>query len=264
MAKTSKPKASETVPSVVSESKVTPKGKAAAAAASAAAPVVASAPTTVPAVVAASGPVVAEVKVKAPRKKAAPKVVDETPVVPVQASSSSENVIISEEASSEVLSTETTYAAQSLEFISKLNQLSIQISSLKSEYKALEKKFAKELKASTKSGKKRKRTGNRAPSGFVKPTLISKELASFLEKPEGTEMARTAVTREINTYIRSHNLQDKSNGRKINPDSKLSILLDLAPTDELTYFNLQRFMSKHFKKNAKPETPEVVSASATF
>ena len=73
---------------------------------------------------------------------------------------------------------------------------------------------------------------------------------AVLGKDKGTEMARTDVTREINLYIRSHDLQDKANGRKINPDSKLQSLLKLKTTDELTYFNLQRFMSPHFQKAA--------------
>jgi chromatin remodeling complex protein RSC6 len=70
-------------------------------------------------------------------------------------------------------------------------------------------------------------------------------------------MARTDVTREINKYIRSHNLQDAGNGRKINPDQKLQTLLKLKKTDELTYFNLQRYMSPHFHKAEK-----VVAAAA--
>jgi chromatin remodeling complex protein RSC6 len=147
---------------------------------------------------------------------------------------------------------EASVAAQSVEFLAKLNQLSVIVSSLKNEYRTLEKKWARELKVAQKANSKRKRkTGNRAPSGFVKPTRISDELAKFLEKPTGTEMARTDVTREINKYIRSHNLQDSQNGRKINPDSKLSSLLKLKKTDELTYFNLQRFMSPHFSKAVK-------------
>ena len=85
------------------------------------------------------------------------------------------------------------------------------------------------------------------------------KLAKFLEKPVGTEMARTDVTREINKYIRFHNLQDKENGRKINPDGKLSSLLKLKKTDELTYFNLQRYMSPHFFKATK----DVVTVTAS-
>jgi upstream activation factor subunit UAF30 len=147
---------------------------------------------------------------------------------------------------------EASIAAQSVEFMAKLNQLSSMIASLKTEYRTLEKKWARELKAAQKcNSKKKKRAGNRAPSGFVKPTKISDELAKFLEKPTGTEMARTDVTREINKYIRSHNLQDAGNGRKINPDQKLQTLLKLKKTDELTYFNLQRYMSPHFHKAEK-------------
>ena len=142
--------------------------------------------------------------------------------------------------------------AQSTEFLTKLNQLGSLIASLKTEYRTLEKKWTRELKTAQKSQAKRKRkSGNRAPSGFVKPTKISDELAKFLEKPLGSEMARTDVTREINKYIRSQNLQDKENGRKINPDSKLQTLLKLKKTDELTYFNLQRYMSPHFSKAVK-------------
>ena len=126
------------------------------------------------------------------------------------------------------------------------------IASLKTEYRSLEKKWSKELKASQKLNTKRKRkAGNRAPSGFVKPTKISDELASFLGKEKGTEMARTDVTREINAYIRANKLQDQDNGRKIIPDTKLAALLKLKKSDELTYFNLQKFMSPHFAKAVK-------------
>jgi upstream activation factor subunit UAF30 len=145
-------------------------------------------------------------------------------------------------------------ADQSVEFLAKLQQLGVLISSLKAEYRTLEKKWTRELKTAQKQSSKRKRkAGNRAPSGFVKPTRISDELAKFLEKPSGSEMARTEVTRDINKYIRTHNLQDSQNGRKINPDSKLAALLKLKKTDELTYFNLQRYMSPHFAKATKPE-----------
>ena len=146
-------------------------------------------------------------------------------------------------------------AEQSVEFLAKLQQLSVLISSLKSEYRTLEKKWTREVKTAQKQSSKRKRkAGNRAPSGFVKPTKISDELASFLGKEKGTEMARTDVTREINTYIRAHKLQDKDNGRKINPDTKLAALLKLKKTDELTYFNLQKYMSPHFAKAVKEAT----------
>jgi len=90
--------------------------------------------------------------------------------------------------------------------------------------------------------------GRRVPSGFIKPALISDQLALFLGKPAGTKMARTDVTKEINTYIRVHGLQCPYNGRVINPDEKLRKLLRLSPNDELTYFNFQKYMKPHFHK----------------
>ena len=163
--------------------------------------------------------------------------------------------VVAAPAATESTDAEAPLAEQSVEFLAKLQQLSVMISTLKSEYRALEKKWSREVKAAQKVSSKRKRkAGNRAPSGFVKPTKISDELASFLGKEKGSEMARTEVTRDINKYIRTHNLQDKDNGRKINPDSKLATLLKLKKTDELTYFNLQRYMSPHFAKATKEAT----------
>ena len=139
--------------------------------------------------------------------------------------------------------------AQSGEFLTKLQQVSALLTSLKTEYRALEKKWTRTLTVAQKANSKRKRKAStRSRSGFVKPTRISDELASFLSKPSGTEMARTDVTRDINKYIREHGLQDKENGRKINPDSKLSSLLKVGKSETLTYFNLQRYMSPHFAK----------------
>jgi upstream activation factor subunit UAF30 len=197
--------------------------------------------------VAPAEPVVADKKVKKPK---APKV-EAAPVVvaPVTETSVVEEVHVDAPADGEV-----PLAEQSVEFLAKLQQLGAMIASLKVEYRTLEKKWTRELKTAQKQSSKRKRkAGSRAPSGFVKPTRISDELAKFLEKPAGSEMARTEVTRDINKYIRTNKLQDEANGRKINPDSKLAALLKLKKTDELTYFNLQRYMSPHFAKAVKAE-----------
>ena len=195
-----------------------------------------------------AAPVVAAAPAEKKTKKSA---ATPAPVVVAPVVDAVETVVAAVDAAS----TETPLADQSVEFLAKLQQLGVLISSLKAEYKVLEKKWTREVKTAQKQSSKRKRkAGNRAPSGFVKPTKISDELASFLGKDKGSEMARTDVTREINTYIRAHKLQDKDNGRKINPDSKLATLLKLKKTDELTYFNLQKYMSPHFAKAVKAET----------
>lgn len=204
--------------------------------------------TSAPAVTPVVAAPVAESKTKTPKTKT-PK----TEAAPVAAPVT--DAPVEEHADVPAVDGEAPLAEQSVEFIAKLQQLGVLISSLKTEYRTLEKKWTRELRAAQKQSSKRKRkASNRAPSGFVKPTKISDELASFLGKEKGTEMARTDVTREINTYIRANNLQDKGNGRKINPDSKLASLLKLKKTDELTYFNLQRYMSPHFAKASKDVT----------
>ena len=145
---------------------------------------------------------------------------------------------------------EVTLQEQFTHLLAQLSSLRSQLTSVTTQVRQLSKKTERELKVAHKNRKKRK-TGNRAPSGFVKPTKISSELASFLGKEKGTEMARTSVTREINAYIRENKLQDPENGRRILADEKLSKLLKLKKGDELTYFNLQRYMSPHFAKATK-------------
>ena len=204
--------------------------------------VVESAPVAAPVVAAAAA--AAPKKVKAP--KAAAPVVASAPVVAAATTETVESAV--------AVSSSSSVSADFTSFLNKIQQLSTVVSALKSEFRTLEKNATRELKSAAKASQKRKqkkeRKGNRSPSGFVKPTLISDELASFLGKDKGTEMARTEVTREINAYIRANQLQDKTNGRRIIADIKLSSLLKLASGDELTYFNLQRYMSPHFTKTA--------------
>ena len=194
-----------------------------------------------PSVVAAPAPS-AEKVAKAPKTPKAPKAA--APAAAPVAVAVSTDVVVADAAAVSV-------SSEFTDFMAKLQQLSTTISSLKTEFRSLEKKASRELKTAAKASSKRKRkTGNRSPSGFVKPTLISDELATFLGKTTGTEMARTEVTREINAYIRANSLQDTTNGRRINADTKLSSLLKLTAGEELTYFNLQRYMSPHFAKTA--------------
>jgi len=199
----------------------------------------------------AAAPVVAsaasekkEAKAKKEKKVAAPKAEAAAPEV----ATTSENVVIATPTASQSSSLTEDFAA----FFTKLQSATALLSALKSDFRNLEKKSARQLKVSQKASAKRKHSSvNRAPSGFVQPTLISDELAGFLGKDKGSKMARTEVTREINAYIRSNNLQDKENGRRINADNNLSTLLKLKKGEELTYFNLQRYMSPHFAKTVK-------------
>ena len=218
------------------------------ASASSAAPAVAAAPAA-----AAAAPAAKVAKPKAASKAsseaaaaaaAAPAVAPATPVVEGEAVAEVEGSVS---------------AALYVSVLSKLQGAQSLITSIRSEVNELKRQHARELRVANKANKRRKTNANRAPSGFVKPTLISNELAAFLGKPEGSVLARTEVTREVNAYIRTQKLQDKDNGRKINPDAKLLKLLKLKKGEELTYFNLQKFMAAHFAKTV-PAAPAGAAA----
>ena len=192
---------------------------------------------------AASAPTPAPAAKKAPAKKAA------KAAAPVATPAPAPVVAAPEPIANEVVEEASPVSKKLNEFGAKLQQIGSIFSSMKGDFKTLEKLVTRELKAAQKASSKRaKRAGNRQPSGFVKPTRISDELAKFLGKSVGTEMARTEVSKEINEYIRTHKLQNKDNGRIIEADAKLSTLLKLQKDDELSYFNLQRYMKSHFIK----------------
>lgn len=194
---------------------------------------------SVPTVQASQSTQVVESVPKTPRKKVpvAPLSVQE----PEKIVEPTNDVVVEEE--------DATFADLISKHILRLQELTSALSSVKSDFKNIEKRWSRELKTAQK-GMKKKKNANRQPSGFVKPTRITDELADFLEKPHGIEMARTQVTREINTYIRAHSL---ATGRNINPDVKLMALLKIPDGEVLTYFNLQKYMSPHFHKNVKVE-----------
>jgi chromatin remodeling complex protein RSC6 len=137
-----------------------------------------------------------------------------------------------------------------------LTLFKMQITNLQKVVKTVEKDVKKELKNIKKDKKKEKPKTKRAPSGFAKPTKVTKELCEFMNKPEGSEIARTEVTKALVNYIKKNNLielgEDSKN--KIVPDDKLKSLLGIQDKElnDLTYFNIQKYMNKHFysKKEA--------------
>ena len=144
--------------------------------------------------------------------------------------------------------------AKLAEFGSKINQVSTLLAAMKADYKSLEKSIAKDLKNASKSKKSKKSAvpnPNRQLSGFVKPSVVSDDLLAFVGKEKGTMMSRVEVSKEITAYIEKNGLKDKENGRQINPDAKLTKLLQIGAGEVLTYFNLQRYLKIHFVKAVK-------------
>jgi len=130
--------------------------------------------------------------------------------------------------------------------IDSLSHFRIQVNTLQQQIRQLEKNIKKEMKGLKKAAEKSKNKGNKKPSGFANPTKVTKELCEFMNKEEGTQIARTEVTRALISYIKLNNLQNKANKKIILPDEKLQFLLGINEEQELTYFNLQKYMNKHF------------------
>lgn len=119
------------------------------------------------------------------------------------------------------------------EYGAKLQSLVALVNVVKNDYKTLEKSVARELKVAQKASSKRKKSsGNRAPSGFVKPTLITDELATFLGKERVLFLQELLLARKLmDTFVLTI--------FKILPmDVKLTLMPNLP-----NYLNLPRRMN---------------------
>lgn len=123
------------------------------------------------------------------------------------------------------------------------------IATMNQHIKVLERDMKKELRVLRKVSSKQKLKGNRKPSGFAKPSDVSVELCAFMGREKGTQIARTEVTQYLISYIKDHQLQFAENKKVILPDEKLKKLLNVDDKTEVTYFNLQGLMNKHFVHN---------------
>jgi chromatin remodeling complex protein RSC6 len=140
-----------------------------------------------------------------------------------------------------------------------LNGFKLQITTIQTQIKGLEKNVKKQLNSFKKAASKTKNKGNRKPSGFAKPTKVTKELCEFMNKKEGTEIARTDVTRALISYIDTNNLQNVTNKQIIYPDEKLKCLLGIHENEELTYFTIQKYMNKHFISLKNEKSDDIVN-----
>jgi chromatin remodeling complex protein RSC6 len=140
--------------------------------------------------------------------------------------------------------------AQFEQLVEQLGVMKTQMTSMQQSIKCLEKSVKKQMKGLKKEATKTKaKGGTRMPSGFAKPCKVTKELCAFMNKNEGTEIARTEVTRALIAYIKENKLENSTNSKIIAPDEKLKVLLGIEDGQELNYFNIQKYMNKHFVKN---------------
>jgi hypothetical protein len=198
--------------------------------------------------VAAAPAAAAEPKAKKAAKAAAPvaaatpvaAVVSSTPVVQAAAAAAPAAPATSLD---EDLKAVTTY----------LTTLRETVNNLLGQVKRLDKRVHREIKDARKRRRRVKveegvDAPKRAPSIFERPVQVTDELCTFLAQPSGTLMSRSQVTKGVNNYVKEKNLKNKHD---IKPDAALKKLLSIDQ-EPLTYFNLQRYLNRHYVKAAAP------------
>jgi chromatin remodeling complex protein RSC6 len=84
-------------------------------------------------------------------------------------------------------------------------------------------------------------------TGFCIAEPLSADLCEFMKLPPNSTSARIAVSTAILNYIRSNKLQDPAERKNIKADATLRALFKLRDYEELTYFNIQTYISKLFR-----------------
>lgn len=199
-------------------------------------------------------------KTKSKKSKVTPEVHEEVPVVetPEPVVETSEPVVetpekeVAVDASVNVDSPtevrlEDTLTNQLMTLLNTVSVLTTSLKGVQAEVKTVQKNYAKLLKEHDKTTNKKKRQ-YRKPSGFAKPSALSEEMTTFLGLDKDVEIARNEVTKLINKYIVDNSLRDESDKRKIQPDDKLATLLNWDGGEQLSYFNLQKYIKHHFVK----------------
>ena len=145
--------------------------------------------------------------------------------------------------------------------IDSLTLIKLQISTLQQQIKLIEKNVKKELKQTKRINKNIVAKNEKKPSGFAKPIPVTEELCAFMNRPYGTEIARTEVTKALISYIENNNLKDQYKKQNIIPDIKLKNLLGLSNEEisGLNFFNIQKYMNKHFISNKNNLTNNIIT-----
>lgn len=89
---------------------------------------------------------------------------------------------------------------------------------------------------------------NKVSSGFLKPVPISAAMSEFTGWSKNELKSRVDVTKFLCNYIKDHDLQNPADRRQFTPDKNLAKLLDFKVGTQLTYFDMQSHLKKHFPK----------------
>ena len=86
-----------------------------------------------------------------------------------------------------------------------------------------------------------------ANNGFNRKQDISDELRAFMGLGAGEQASRSEVTKFVTKYINEKGLKHPENGRQLVLDDTLRTLLKPPADVQITYLNLQKYISPHIK-----------------
>jgi chromatin remodeling complex protein RSC6 len=187
------------------------------------------------------------------KKKTVP---EETPVAPaVSQPAKVEQVAEQEGGEDEVV----TYASMHSSLLAHLQGMIHETKDLMKTVRSMKTMHDKEVKES-KVAKKAPRRPRTTQAGFAVPTRITPQLAAYIGSNSLDSLSRTDAVKRIHAKIIQNGLQDPEDRRVIRyeMDKEFKALLGLPggfqvnkkgiKDTNLTYFNLQRYISQHFIK----------------
>ena len=124
-----------------------------------------------------------------------------------------------------------------------------EITDLRSEIKSLT-KIVRKIKTKLEDPDGEKAKARAANNGFNRKQNISEELRTFMGLGAGEQASRSEVTKFLTKYIATNGLKHPENGRQLILDDTLRSLLKPPEDIQVTYLNLQKYLSPHYIKEA--------------
>ena len=134
--------------------------------------------------------------------------------------------------------------------MASLDSVVSEISSLRNELKSLT-KLVRKIRAHQEDPSGEKAKARAVNNGFNRTLEISPKLREFLGLSAEESVSRSEVTRRINKYINDNGLKHPDNGRMIILDAKHVDLLAPPEGVQVTFLNIQKYLSPHYVKVVK-------------
>jgi len=128
-----------------------------------------------------------------------------------------------------------------------LETIQTELAALRTDVKSLT-KLIRKMKTAQDDPDGEKAKARAANNGFNRKQDVTPKLRTFLGLPEGELISRSEVTKFINKYITEKGLKHPDNGRQIILDDVLRDLLAPPADVQVTYLNLQKYLSPHYIK----------------